>query len=231
MSFKLRMWTFMVCVSLAEVCVCAEPEADTPCISVTPFVDNNSSTLVSPPDAELLIAPRQASALKKIELEISLRNTGQTNCSFRADSFLDGITFVVKQKADNSLALPENQRLRVDARVLPPRPYKIKSIRLETKAKDGTLQAVDMYAPLIDCNDPHVLRASAVQIPSGARLVLAIVIDTLVKTDENDKIQSVNVLPGEYSLDVSMLAYFDKSDSNKGYFRYKLVSPASLTVE
>lgn len=227
-----------VCLSvLAYACCCVgeavEMEKGEAIVCKLSLFANESKLAAEAVGAELRVLPRQPLSKGAMEFSIALSNYSNKKMVFRADALLDAMRISLKNKSDSSIALPENVRFRINAPVLPPRPYAISGWRTVTGLPDGAVTTNELSSAILESNDPKELRKAKVEIPAASTLVLDFKIVALAKTtkmQQRPEIAEVRIAKGEYTLGLSMLLFFHKNDSNKSYMRFGVESPVVITV-
>lgn len=183
--------------------------------------------------AELLLPPRQPLSKGTIEFSIALRNHSKRKIVFWARPFLDAMRISLKHKSDLSLSLPQNLRFRINATVLPPRPYTVSGWRVTTKSLDGTAVTSELPSAILRTNDPKMLQKARIEMPASSTLVVDFVVATLVRTtrvQQDVSIEKVGIAEGEYALEISMLLFFSRDESSRKYMRFGLKNPATLSI-
>ena len=181
----------------------------------------------------LQAAPEQALSKGRIDFSLTLENHSQIKMAFRADALLDAMRISVDHNSDSAISLPANVRFRINAPVLPPRPYAIRGWRIVTALPDGTTAIRELPKTLLECNDMKALRAATVEIPEASKLILDFTMTALRKTTETPqgrKDEPLGIIEGVYSLNLSVLLCFPDSDSKKGVMQFGSAAPITITV-
>lgn len=226
---------FLSVMAFAWVCIGAEDkvqkEETVVCKLLT--LSNKSKLSAETIGAELQILAKQPLSKGAIEFSIALSNHGEKKIVFQADAFLDAMRISLKHKSDSSISLPENVRFRINAPVLPPRPYTISGWRIVTELPDGTTIAKELPNTILQCNDPKALRKEKIEIPALSTLIIDFKIVTLARTkqiQQRAEVEKVGIVEGEYTIGLSMLLSLHEDDSSKEFIRLGVENPVVLTV-
>lgn len=194
---------------------------------------NQSKVAAEAIGAELQVLPKQLLSRGSIEFSIALSNHSEAELVFRADAFLDAMSISLKHKSDSSLCLPENSRFRINAPVLPPRPYVISGWRTVTELPDGKTTTNELPSTILQSNDPKELRKAKVEIPATSTLVVDFKIVTLVRTtqiEQRAETEKAGIAEGDYTLGLSMLLSLHKNDSSKSFMRFGIENPVTISL-
>lgn len=194
---------------------------------------NESNLAAETIGVELQVLPKQSLSEGAMRFSIALNNYSKEKMIFRANAFLDAMRISLKHKSDSSLSLPENTRYRINAPVLPPRPYLISGWCTMRELPDGTTTTNELPSTILQSNDPKVLQKAKVEIPARSTLVVDFKITTLVRTtqiEQRPRTEEVGIAEGDYKLGLSMLLSFHKNDSSKSYMRFGVENPVAITV-
>jgi hypothetical protein len=121
--------------------------------------------------------------------------------------FLDGMQLGLTH-GEGLLALPANIRFRVNAPVLPARPYRITGWQILTQLPGAEPTTMDLPAKLLQMDDPKQLRQEKIELPAFSTLVMNFEIHELEKrkfVDQKWQIEKHPIAQGEYALRLTML--------------------------
>ena len=194
---------------------------------------NQSKLAAEAIGAELQVLPKQPLSRGAIEFSIALSNHSENVIVFQAGAFLDGMLIWLKHKSDSSLSLPQNVRSRINAPVLPPRPYVISGWHTVTDLPDGTTTTNELPSAILQSNDPKELQNAKVEIPATSILVVDFKIVTLVRTtqiEQKAEAEKAGIAEGDYTLALSMFLFFPKHDSSNNYMRFGIEKPVTISI-